>query len=193
MVAVLVGFTGAGKTTVGHIIAARLGQPFVDSDVLIEQRLGRKIREIFATEGESYFREVEHATVADLVRGQEAVIALGGGAVEDPRTRALLRGARVIYLRVDYREAMSRVQGDKNRPMLHRPDLDQVYKRRLPVYEDLSVLTIDTDGRRPDAIAREVLAELTRLPTLPPDTQPPDTQPPGTQPPDTQLRGQPAT
>ena len=167
MVAVLVGFMGAGKTTVGHIVAERLGQPFVDSDVLIEQRLGRNIRDIFATEGETYFRELEHATVADLVRGQEAVIALGGGAVEDPRTRAVLRNARVIYLRVDYHEALSRVQGDEYRPMLHRPDLDEVYKRRLPAYEDLSALTIDTDGRRPDAIAREVLAELTRLPTLP--------------------------
>ena len=170
MVAVLVGFMGAGKTTVGHIIAERLGQPFVDSDVLIEQRLGRNIRDIFRTEGEAYFRELEHTTVADLVRGEEAVIALGGGAVEDPRTRAVLRNARVIYLRVGYDEAMSRVQGDEYRPMLHRPDLDELYKRRLPVYEDLSVLTIDTDGRRPDAIAREVLAELTRLPTLPPNS-----------------------
>src|SRR6202021_2986879 len=168
MVAVLVGFMGAGKTTVGHIVAERLGQPFVDSDVLIEQRTGRSIRDIFRTEGETYFRELEHATVADLVRGQEAVIALGGGAVEDPRTRAVLRNARVIYLRVGYDEAMSRVQGDEYRPMLHRPDLDELYKKRLPVYEDLSVLTIDTDGRRPDAIAREVLEELTRLPTLPP-------------------------
>jgi shikimate kinase len=166
MVAVLVGFMGAGKTTVGHIIAERLGQPFVDSDVLIEQRLGRDIREIFATEGEAYFREVEHATVAELVSGPDAVIALGGGAVEDPRTRALLGNARVIYLRVDYDEAVSRVQRDEDRPMLRRPDLDQVYKRRLPVYEDLSVLTVDTAGRRPDAIAREVLAELTRLSDL---------------------------
>jgi shikimate kinase/3-dehydroquinate synthase len=170
MVAVLVGFMGAGKTTVGHIVAERLGQPFVDSDVLIEQRLGRSIRDIFVTEGETYFRELEHATVAELVRGEEAVIALGGGAVEDPRTRAVLRNARVIYLRVGYDEAMSRVQGDEYRPMLHRPDLDGLYKKRLPVYEDLSVLTIDTDGRRPDAIAREVLAELTRLPTLPPNS-----------------------
>jgi shikimate kinase/3-dehydroquinate synthase len=163
---VLVGFMGAGKTTVGHIIAERLGQPFVDSDVLIEQRLGRSIREIFAAEGEARFREVEHATVAGLVRGPDAVIALGGGAVEDARTRALLRDTRVIYLRVDYDEAMSRVQRDACRPMLRRPDLDQVYKRRLPVYEDLSVLTVDTAGRRPDAVAREVLAELTRLSDL---------------------------
>ena len=149
MVAVLVGFMGAGKTTVGRIIAERLGQPFVDSDVLIEQRLGREIRDIFATEGEAYFRELEHATVADLVRGPEAVVALGGGAAEDKRTRAVLRNARVVYLRVSYDEAMSRIRGDKFRPLLSRPDLDKVYQRRLPIYQDVSVFTIDTDGRRP--------------------------------------------
>src|SRR6202161_2691264 len=157
MVAVLVGFMGAGKTTVGHIVADRPGQPFVDSDVLIEQRLGRNIRDIFRTEGETYFRELEHATVAELVRGEETVIELGGGAVEAPRTRAGLRNARVIYLRVGYDEAMSRVQGDEYRPMLHRPDLDELYKKRLPVYEGLSVLTIDTDGRRRHPIAPDSL------------------------------------
>jgi shikimate kinase / 3-dehydroquinate synthase len=80
----------------------------------------------------------------------------------------VLRNAQVVYLRVGYDEAMSRVQSDEFRPMLHRPDLDEVYKRRLPVYEDLSVFTIDTDGRRPDAVAMEVLAELTRFPSTPP-------------------------
>lgn len=168
MVVVLVGFMGAGKTTVGHIIAERLGRPFVDSDVLIEQRLGRDIKDIFATEGEAHFRQLEHVTVAGLVRGPEAVIALGGGAVEDARSRAVLRNARVVYLRVSYDEAMARVKSDEFRPMLHRPDLDEVYKRRLPVYEDLSVLTVDTDGRRPDAVALDVLAGLTRLPSTPP-------------------------
>ena len=181
MVVVLVGFMGAGKTTVGHIMAERLGQPFVDSDVLIEQRLGRDIRDIFRTEGEPYFRQLEHDTVAGLVRGPDAVIALGGGAVEDPRSRAVLRNARVVYLRVSYDEAMARVKSDEFRPMLHRPDLDEVYKRRLSAYEDISVLTVDTDGRRPDAVALEVLARLTRLPATPPVNRvaaslaPPDT------------------
>jgi 3-dehydroquinate dehydratase type I len=165
MVVVLVGFMGAGKTTVGRILAERLGQPFVDSDVLIEQRLGREIRDIFRTEGEPYFRQLEHDTVAALVRGPDAVIALGGGAVEDPRTRAVLRNARVVYLRVSYDEAMARVKSDAFRPMLHRPDLDEVYKRRLSAYEDISVLTVDTDGRRPGTVALEVLA---RLPATPP-------------------------
>jgi shikimate kinase / 3-dehydroquinate synthase len=164
MVAVLVGFMGAGKTTVGHIMAERLGQPFVDSDVLIEQRLGRNIRDVFLTEGEAYFRELEHATVAGLVRGRHAVIALGGGAVEDPRTRAVLRHAQVVYLRVSFEEARSRVGGDEYRPMLHRPDVAEVYQRRTPLYEDLSVVTIDTDGRPPEAVAHDVLAGLARLP-----------------------------
>jgi 3-dehydroquinate dehydratase type I len=178
MVVVLVGFMGAGKTTVGHIMAERLGQPFVDSDVLIEQRLGREIRDIFRTEGEPYFRQLEHDTVAGLVRGPDAVIALGGGAVEDPRTRAVLRNARVVYLRVSYDEALARVKSDEFRPMLHRPHLDDVYERRLSAYEDISVLTVDTDGRRPDAVAHEVLA---RLPATPPVNRvaaslaPPDT------------------
>jgi shikimate kinase len=160
MVVVLVGFMGAGKTTVGHIMAERLGQPFVDSDVLIEQRQGREIRDIFRTEGEPYFRQLEHDTVAGLVRGPDAVIALGGGTVEDPRTRAVLRNARVVYLRVSYDEALARVKSDEFRPMLHRPDLGEVYQRRLSAYEDVSVLTVDTDGRRPDAVALEVLARL---------------------------------
>jgi len=167
MVVVLVGFMGAGKTTVGHIMAERLGLPFVDSDVLIEQRQGREIREIFRAEGEPYFRQLEHETVAGLVRGRDAVIALGGGAVEDPRSRAVLRNAKVVYLRVSYDEALARVKSDEFRPMLHRPGLDEVYRRRLSLYEDVSVLTVDTDGRRPDAVALEVLAQLTRRPGTP--------------------------
>ena len=167
MVVVLVGFMGAGKTTVGHIMAERLGLPFVDSDVLIEQRQGREIREIFRAEGEPYFRQLEHETVAGLVRGRDAVIALGGGAVEDPRSRAVLRNAKVVYLRVSYEEALARVKSDEFRPMLHRPGLDEVYRRRLSLYEDVSVLTVDTDGLRPDAVALEVLAQLTRRPGTP--------------------------
>jgi 3-dehydroquinate dehydratase type I len=165
MVVMLIGFMGAGKTTVGHIMAERLGLPFADSDVLIEQRTGRDIRDIFRTEGEQYFRELEHQTVAGLIRGPDAVIALGGGAAEDPRTQAMLRQARVVYLRVGYDEALARVKSDEFRPMLGRPDLDEVYQRRVPVYEDVAGLAVDTDGRAPDAVARDALAALARLTT----------------------------
>ena len=97
MVAVLVGFMGAGKTTVGRIIAERLGQPFVDSDVLIEQRLGREIRDIFATEGEAYFRELEHATVADLVaaRKRSSRSAAGPSRIGEPARCCVTRGSSI--------------------------------------------------------------------------------------------------
>jgi shikimate kinase len=163
MIVVLVGFMGAGKTTVGHILAERLGLPFVDSDVLIEQRLGRSIKDIFATEGESFFRELEHQTVTGLVRGQDVVLALGGGALGDGRTRAVLRNARVVHLRVGYGEAIERVGGDEFRPMLRRGDLESVYQTRLPMYEDTSAFKVNTDGRRPDEVAMEVLEHLTAL------------------------------
>ena len=167
MIVMLVGFMGAGKTTVGHIVAERLGLPFIDSDVLIEQRLGRSIREVFETEGEPFFRELEHETAKDLARSHDAVVALGGGALGDPRTRAAMRHARVVYLRVGYDSAMKRVRRDKFRPLLNRPDLADIYEARLPIYEALAAISIDTDGRRPAAIALDVLGAVTRLPKVP--------------------------
>jgi shikimate kinase len=161
MIVVLVGFMGAGKTTVGRILADRLGLPFVDSDVLIEQRLGRSIKDVFATDGEAFFREVEHRTVTELAYGGDAVVALGGGALSDERTRTALSGARVVHLRVGYSEALERVRNDPLRPMLRRPDLEAVYLARLAVYEDAATLGVDTDGRQPEEVAAEVLDQLT--------------------------------
>jgi 3-dehydroquinate synthase/shikimate kinase/3-dehydroquinate synthase len=167
---VLVGFMGAGKTTVGHILAERLGTPFVDSDVYIERQLGRTIVDVFAVEGEPHFRELEHRAINELVRGSDAVLALGGGALGDPRTRAILRNTTVVYLRVDYDEALTRVRQDKYRPMLRRADLDQVYAGRLAAYGEVAAVQVDTNGRRPDAVALDVLKELTRLPATPAGT-----------------------
>jgi shikimate kinase len=164
---VLVGFMGAGKTTVGHILAERLGTPFVDSDVYIERQLGRTIVDVFAVEGEPHFRELEHRAINELVRGSDAVLALGGGALGDSRTRAILRNTTVVYLRVGYDEALTRVRQDKFRPMLQHADLDQVYAERLAAYGEVAAVQVDTNGRRPDAVALDVLKELTRLPATP--------------------------
>ncbi|HET9103258.1 MAG TPA: bifunctional shikimate kinase/3-dehydroquinate synthase [Solirubrobacteraceae bacterium] len=164
---VLVGFMGAGKTTVGHIVAERLGMPFVDSDLVIEQRLQRTIRDIFAIEGEVWFRDLERQVIDELIRGPEAVVALGGGALGDARTRAVLRNSHVVYLDVELAEAMERVRHDEYRPLLHRAGLDELYSARDPVYRDIAGLRVDTNGRRPEAVAREVLSFLTALPSLP--------------------------
>jgi shikimate kinase / 3-dehydroquinate synthase len=168
---VLVGFMGAGKTTVGRLLADKLGLAFLDSDVVIEQRAGRTVRDIFAGDGEPAFRALEHEVVADLLRGPDAVLALGGGAPEHADTRKLLSaGASVVYLQVGYAQAMARVVGDEYRPMLHRPGLDDLYQRRLDIYGDLATLTVATDGRRPEAVASNVVEHLVRAPLVPAGT-----------------------
>jgi len=165
---VLVGFMGAGKTTVGRLLAAKLGVRFADSDQVIEQRRGRSVREIFAEDGEPAFRLAEREVVAELMRGPDAVVAVGGGAVEHQPSRRLLRAARVIYLEVSYDEAMRRVGGDAGRPLLSRPDLADIYRRRLPVYQSVATLIVATAGRPAEAVCREVIGRLAREPGLPP-------------------------
>jgi shikimate kinase len=156
---VLVGFMGAGKTTVGGLLADKLGLTFLDSDVVIEQRAGRTVKEIFAADGEPAFRALEHEVIADLLGGPDVVLALGGGAVEHPGTRKLLcDGQTVIYLQVGYAQAMARVGSDLDRPMLHRPGLDDLYRRRLDFYSDVAKVTIATDGRTPDAIVERLIS-----------------------------------
>jgi shikimate kinase len=165
-VIVLVGFMGAGKTTVGHLLSERLGLPFADSDLIIEQRSGRSVPQIFAEDGEPAFRSLEHQVIADLLDGPALVLALGGGAAEHPGTRDRLARARVVYLQVGYEQAIDRVGGDPGRPLLARPDLAATYQRRLPLYAGIATLTVSTDGRPPEAISQDILTRLTTEPTV---------------------------
>jgi shikimate kinase len=181
---VLVGFMGAGKTTVGTLLAARLGLPFADSDQVLEDRAGRPIRQIFAEDGEPAFRALEYEVIAGLLDGPPMVLALGGGAPGHPPTRELLLppGGRpprtppilggnlslqippapleVVYLHVEYAQALRRVGGDTGRPLLARPDLSALYQRRLPVYAAVATLTVRTDGRPPETVSDDILAQL---------------------------------
>jgi shikimate kinase len=157
---VLVGFMGAGKTTVGRILASRLGVPFLDSDLAVEERAGRPISQIFAEDGEPAFRQLEHEVIADLLAGADSVLALGGGAVQRDDTRDLLSGVPVVYLRVPYAEAMRRVGGDQGRPMLARPDVARLHAERDPQYATAATVTVDAGTSLPEAIARDILALL---------------------------------
>ncbi len=157
---VLVGFMGAGKTTVGRLLASALGVPFLDSDHVIEARAGRSIPEIFAADGEPAFRALEHEVIADLLRGPDVVLALGGGGAEHEETRKLLAAAPVAFLRVSYDGALARVSGDDNRPMLARPDLPAVFARRQAAYECVATAIFDVDAEPPEAIASQILARL---------------------------------
>jgi shikimate kinase len=175
---VLVGFMGAGKTTVGRLLAAKLALPFADSDHVLEDRAGLPVRQYFAEYGEPAFRQLEHEVIAGLLaqpgsggsgrgesgRGQaDGVLALGGGAAAHPATRRLLAAVPVIYLRVSYAEAMKRVGGDTGRPVLSRPDIEQVYAERDALYAAAASCTVDTDARTLDEIVLDVLGKLDQL------------------------------
>ena len=159
---VLIGFMGAGKTTVGRLLAAKLGIPFTDSDHVIEARVGKPIPRVFADDGEPAFRQLEHEVIAGLLGGQDTVLALGGGAATHPGTCAVLAAAAVpvVYLRVSYAEAMHRVGGDQGRPMLARPDVAQLHRDRDPGYARAATLTVDAGGRPPEEIALDILTRL---------------------------------
>jgi shikimate kinase len=165
-VIVLVGFMGAGKSTVGARLAQRLGLTFHDVDQVIEQRAGTSVAALFDNYGEPYFRDLEQATVRELLAGPDAVIALGGGAAEHEQVQGVLAGTTVVYLEVSHRQALARVGHDPRRPMLRRTDLEQVHERRTIAYRALASVVVSTDDRDTEAIVAEVVAALS--PNQPP-------------------------
>ena len=157
---VLVGFMGAGKTVVGGLLAAELGLRFVDVDMVVAQRALRTIDEIFRLDGEAAFRTMEAAAAEEALTGPDAVVSLGGGALGDDRTRALVTSATVVHLDVSYDEAMRRVGHDERRPMLTR-DPKRLFDERLATYRDAADVTIVTDGKTPEEVARDLKVRLT--------------------------------
>lgn len=162
-VAVLVGTMGAGKSTVGRLLARSLGVGFADTDELVEEQAGKPVQEIFVDDGEPAFRSLEKATVARALTEHDGVLSLGGGAVLDPDTRALLAGHTVVFLRVGLAEAVKRVGLGVGRPLLLgnvRSRVKQLLDERTPVYEDVARISVDTDGRTPQDVAAEIVERL---------------------------------
>ena len=145
----LVGLPGSGKSTVGRQLARRLAVPFVDSDHVIEERLGCSIREYFDREGEARFRDVEEAVIDDLSREHRGVLATGGGAVLRPANREHLRArCQVVYLRSTPEEVFRRLRHDVSRPLLQVEDplsrLRDLFAARDPLYRDAAQFVIET-------------------------------------------------
>ena len=150
---ILIGLPGSGKSTVGRQLARKLSASYLDSDHLIEQRLGCSIREYFEREGEAAFRDVEEAVIAETVLAFGAdrltILATGGGAVIRENNRKLLRSAgRVVYLRSSPEDLYKRLRHDRNRPLLQGVDplqrLRDLYEQRDPLYRETATFQIET-------------------------------------------------
>ncbi|WP_314249658.1 shikimate kinase [Streptomyces kutzneri] len=160
---VLVGPMGSGKSTVGALLAERLGVPYRDTDADIVTAQGREISDIFVDEGEPYFRELERQAVAAAVSEHTGVLALGGGAVLDEGTRELLAGLPVAYLSMDVEEAVRRVGLGAARPLLAvnpRRQWRELMDARRPLYTEVARVVVATDDRTPEEVAQAVLDAL---------------------------------
>jgi shikimate kinase len=156
---VLVGAPGSGKTTVGALLARAWAVEARDTDADIVAAQGRSVADLFLEEGEEHFRTLERAAVADALAGHDGVLSLGGGAVLDPGTRALLDGRPVVFLRVGLSDAVKRVGLGSGRPLLLgnvRSRIKALLDERTPVYEGVASLVVETDGRTPEDVAREI-------------------------------------
>jgi shikimate kinase len=161
---VLVGPPGAGKTTVGALLAQRLGIAFRDTDADVEAAVGKPIADIFVDDGEEAFRAQETAALLDALAAHDGVLALGGGAVLAEANRDALAGHRVAFLSVELADAAKRVGLARDRPVISinpRARLRQLLDERRGLYAQVADVTIRTDGRSAEDVADELARRVT--------------------------------
>lgn len=161
---ILIGPPGAGKSSVGKALAKKLSLNFLDSDKVVEEKSGKSIPEIFITDGEPAFREMERAAVIDLIENQDGVIALGGGSVMDLEvSKRLLPMANVVFLDVSISNAAPRVGFNRDRPLLlgnPRQQWIALMEKRRSTYEALAKARVSTDNKKPVEVVEEIVKEL---------------------------------
>ena len=163
---VLVGVPGAGKTTVGRLLAELMQTTFVDSDQVIEERTGKTVADIFTQDGEPAFRTLEHEVIVDLISSGQGVIALGGGALADLATRKHVSEATAVWLVAGLAQAVERVGMNRNRPLLLgnvRGQLAELMTAREPIYREVANVTVDTSKLTPTEVATAIVIELQKL------------------------------
>ena len=164
---------GSGKSTVGRHLARRIGRPFLDSDHLIQERVGCSVSEFFAREGEAAFRALEEQVIAELADGPDAVVATGGGAVVRAANRQRLRDAgRVIYLRSSPEELFRRLRHDTQRPLLQVADplakLRALHAERDRLYREAAHFVIETGRPSIPTLVNMIVMQLELAGLLPP-------------------------
>jgi shikimate kinase len=163
---VLVGVPGAGKTTVGKLLAKKLGIDFFDSDQVIESRAGKSVSDIFTQDGEPAFRKLEHDVIVELLGSSNAVVALGGGSLGNDETRARVKGATAVWLVAGLAQAVDRVGMNRNRPLLLgnvRGQLADLMAAREPFYREVAAIAVDTSKLIPSEVVTEIVSELGKI------------------------------
>jgi len=166
---ILIGYRATGKTTLGRLLAERLGWEWIDADVEIERKAGKSIARIFADDGEPAFRDLEAAVIAELCRRQRLVLAAGGGApLREESRRAMRHSGRVVWLVAQPETILTRMSADQTtagrRPNLtDRDPLEEIIHllgRREPIYRESAHLVVDTEGKSPERLVDEILQRL---------------------------------
>jgi shikimate kinase len=162
---ILVGPMGSGKSAVGRLLAQRLDLSLVDSDAEIEARTGVDVAYIFEREGEAGFRVREAEVLDDITQRPGVLVATGGGAVLDPRTRERMRSRGcVVYLRTSVDQQLARTRRSALRPLLMNPDprgtLESLMAQRAALYEEVADVIVDTDGRKVGSVVDEIVRRL---------------------------------
>ena len=163
----LIGYRGTGKSTTAELLALRLGWDWVDADALLEQRAGRSIRQIFETEGEAAFRDLEATLLAELCQRRRLVVATGGGVVVRPENRQHLKEGTVVWLTGDAATLWQRLAAchttAERRPALTvggLAEIEALLATREPWYAECAHFTVDTVGRSPPQVAEAILSRL---------------------------------
>ncbi|MEY2773095.1 MAG: hypothetical protein RJB51_516 [Actinomycetota bacterium] len=166
---VLVGVPGAGKTTVGKLLAKNLGFDFFDSDQVIETRAGKSVSDIFTQDGEPAFRKLEHDVIVELLDSNNVVLALGGGSLGNDETRAKVKDATTVWLVAGLAQAVDRVGMNRNRPLLLgnvRGQLADLMAAREPFYKEVAAIAVDTSKLIPSEVVTEIVSELGKIEAL---------------------------
>jgi shikimate kinase len=166
--AVLIGLPGSGKSTIGRRLAKAMGLTMLDTDAAIEEKTGRTIAEIFATDGEQEFRRIEEEVIRDALRTHDGILSLGGGAVTTPGVREALAGQSVVFLEITAAEGIRRTGNNTARPLLAGPDHAEKYRKlvndRVPLYRRVATIRVNTNRRNPGAVVRYIISRLENPP-----------------------------